>query len=334
MQQDLRGKVVVITGASAGVGRAIAVELGQRGASVALIARGLDRLQVLQASLRAAGVAALAVVADVSDAKQVETAATQVEAALGPIDVWINNAMVTVLSPVAEMTAREYEQVTRVTYLGVVHGTLSALARMKPRNAGHIIQIGSALAYRAIPLQSAYCAAKHAIRGFTDSLRCELLHDNANIQLTMVQLPAVNTPQFSWCRTRLSHQPQPVPPIYQPEVVARSVAAIVGQDRREVWVGTSTWKTIWGSRFLSGLLDRYLADKGYSGQQTREPIEPDREDNLFEPLSGDYGAHGRFDDRATNSSPAAWLAAHRPTLSALVMLSVTSLLLIASSWFG
>ncbi len=311
MSQRISGKTIVITGATAGVGRALARELAARGANLALIARGKERLDATQAELSVNGNAVLAICADVADAARVDAAADRVERALGPIDVWINNAMVTVLSPVARMTADEYERVTSVTYLGAVHGTLSALRRMRRRDAGHIIQIGSALAYRAIPLQSAYCAAKHAMRAFTDSLRSELIHDGSGIDLTMVQLPAVNTPQFDWCRTRLPNQPQPVPPIYQPEVIARAVAEIVGTSRRELWIGGSTVKTVWGSRLASGFLDHYLAKKGYAGQQTDESVDPDRKDNLFEPLAGDPGAHGRFDSSAKKESAAAWLAAHR-----------------------
>ncbi len=311
MQSTLEGRVVVITGASAGVGRAIATELGRQGAKVALLARGNAGLLAAREEIVALGSTALPIVTDVSESEQVESAADRVEAELGPIDVWINNAMVTVLSPATAMSADEYDRVTRVNYLGTVYGTLAALRRMRPRDQGHVIQIGSALSYRAIPLQSAYCASKYAIRGFTDSLRSELYHDRSSILLTMVQLPAVNTPQFDWCRTRLPERPQPVPPIYQPEVIARAVAGIIGKDRREVWIGGSAVKGIWGSRLASGMLDHYLGEKGYEGQQVDGEPEPPRADNLFHPLPGDHGAHGRFDDRAREYSIEAWFAVHR-----------------------
>lgn len=333
MSVDISGKVVVITGGSAGVGRAIAREMASRGARIALIARGEDRLAATRDELQSHGAEVIAISADVADATRVESAAERVERDLGPIDVWINNAMVTVLSPVAEMSAEEYDRVTRVTYLGAVHGTLSALARMRPRNAGHIIQIGSALAYRAIPLQSAYCAAKHAMRGFTDSLRSELIHDGSAINLTMVQLPAVNTPQFGWCRTRLDHQPQPVPPIYQPEVIARSVADIALTSRREVWLGGSTIKTVWGSRLASAFLDHYLAKKAYSGQQTEERIDPSRPDNLHSPLPGDPGAHGQFDERARSESAAAWLAVHRAVWASAAAVMVVAMLVVGGAFW-
>jgi short-subunit dehydrogenase len=307
----MRGQVVVVTGASAGIGRALVRELAGSGARIALLARDPDRLEATRREVVAAGGSARAFSLDVADSEAVERAAAEVDSELGPIDVWINNAMATVLAPVAQMPAHEYQRVTEVTYLGAVYGTLAALRRMRPRNSGHIIQVGSALAYRAIPLQSAYCAAKHALRGFTDSLRSELIHDGSKVLLTSVHLPAMNTPQFDWGRTRLPNQPQPVPPIYQPEVAARAIAAVIGKRRREVYVGMSTVKAITASKFLPAFLDWYLAKRAYSGQQTETPLPPGREDNLFLPVRGDFGAHGRFDDCSRAHSLQTWLATHR-----------------------
>jgi NAD(P)-dependent dehydrogenase (short-subunit alcohol dehydrogenase family) len=251
----------------------------------------------------------------VADAEAVERAAARVEHELGPIDVWVNNAMVSVFSPVREMKAEEYRRVTEVTYLGYVHGTLAALKRMLPRDRGVIVQVGSALAYRGIPLQSAYCAAKHAIQGFHDSLRSELLHDKSNVRVTMVQLPAMNTPQFSWVRSRLPREPQPVPPIYQPEVGAEAVLFAAREPRREMYVGYPTVQAIVGDKLAPGLADEYLARYGYDAQQAGEPVGPDRRDNLWEPLPGDHGARGSFDRRATASSPQLWASIHRGGLA-------------------
>jgi NAD(P)-dependent dehydrogenase (short-subunit alcohol dehydrogenase family) len=258
---------------------------------------------------------ALAVPTDVSDDQQVEQAADSIERAFGPIDVWINNAMVSVLSPALEMTAEEFRRVTDVTYLGYVYGTLSALRRMVPRDRGVVVQIGSALAYRAIPLQSAYCAAKHAIQGFTESLRSELIHDGSRVRLTIVQLPAVNTPQFSWIKTRMPRHPQPVPPIYQPEVIARAVYWTAHHRRREFAVGYPTVQAILGDKFIPGLLDHYLARVGYDSQQTREPVPPNRANNLYQPLPGDYGARGEFSDRALDYSLQSWANRYRGWLA-------------------
>jgi NAD(P)-dependent dehydrogenase (short-subunit alcohol dehydrogenase family) len=304
-------RVVVVTGASAGLGRAIAGAFAERGAAVGLLARGPDRLLKAEAEIRDRGGRALAVPTDVGDARAVTSAADRIEGELGPVDVWVNNAMVSVFSPVKEMEAGEYRRVTEVTYLGCVHGTLAALERMLPRNRGTIVQVSSALAFRAIPLQSAYCAAKHAIKGFTESLRTELLHDGSGIRVTMVHMPALNTPQFDWVRSRLPHRAQPVPPIFQPEVGARAVVyAALHPERREVSVGFSTTKAIWGNRIAPGLLDRYLSRTGYRAQQTAEPELPGRPDNLMEPGQGEHGAHGRFDRRARAHSARLWLAEH------------------------
>jgi NAD(P)-dependent dehydrogenase (short-subunit alcohol dehydrogenase family) len=307
-------EVVVITGASAGVGRATAREFARRGACVGLLARGMDGLDAAQREVESLGGTATALSVDVADAGQVEAAAATIEAELGPIATWVNNAMVSVFSPGVEMTAEEYRRVTEVTYLGTVHGTLSALRRMRARNRGTIIQVGSALAYRGIPLQSAYCAAKHAVQGFTESLRCELLHDHSRVRLTMVQLPALNTPQFGWVKSRLPRKPQPVPPIYQPEVAARAIVWASDHDRRELNVALPTVITIAGNKIAPGLGDWYLGKTGFDSQQTDEAVEPDRRDNLWEPVPGDHGAHGTFTDRAFTTSPVLWASMHRAAL--------------------
>jgi NAD(P)-dependent dehydrogenase (short-subunit alcohol dehydrogenase family) len=300
-------EVVVITGASAGVGRAVTRLFAERGAHIGLIARGQDGLEGARKEVEALGGKALVLAGDVSDAEHLERAADAVEQAFGPIDVWINNAMVTVFSPIKEMTPEEFKRVTDVTYLGYVYGTLAALKRMLPRDRGSIVQVGSALAYRAIPLQSAYCAAKHAVEGFTESLRCELRHDGSKVKLTMVQLPAVNTPQFSWNKTRLPRKPQPVPPIYQPEVAARAIEWAAHNRRGELWVGWPTFLAIIGNRIAPRLLDRRLARTGYESQQYDGPVDPNREVNLWDPVPGDHGAHGDFDARSRESSPLLWL---------------------------
>lgn len=309
--------VAVVTGASSGVGRAIARAFGARGMRVGLIARNREALDDAAEEIRAAGGDALVLPIDVAEARAVEGAADEVVARWGKIDVWVNDAMVSVFSPVSEMRADEYQRVTEVDYLGTVYGTLAALRHMRRRNQGHIIQIGSALAYRSIPLQSAYCASKAAIRGFTDSLRSELIHDRSRIRLSMLQLPAVNTPQFDVVRSRLPRRAQPVPPIYQPEVIARAVLYTLRHPTRELWIGWSAMKAIIGQMLIPGLLDRYLAKKAYDGQQTDEP-RPDRPDNVDSPIPGDRGAHGRFDDRARPRNLELWLRTH-PGTSALVV---------------
>jgi NAD(P)-dependent dehydrogenase (short-subunit alcohol dehydrogenase family) len=305
-------RVVVVTGASAGLGRAIARSFGGRGAVVGLIARGKDGLAAAESEIRDAGGRALALPADVSDAGAVKDAAERVEREVGPIDLWINNAMVSVFSPVKEMEPDEYRRVTEVTYLGYVHGTLAALQHMLPRDSGVIVQVSSALAYRAIPLQSAYCAAKHAIKGFTESLRTELLHDRSRVRVIMVHMPALNTPQFGWVRSRLPHKAQPVPPIYQPEVGAEAVVyAALHPERRDLSVGMSTLEAIWGNRVAPRVLDRYLARTGYRSQQTDEPEQPGRPDNLWRPVAGDHGSHGAFDGRAREHNVQLWVNEHR-----------------------
>ncbi len=308
-------EVVVVTGASAGVGRAVAREFARHGASVGLLARSPDGLAGATRDVERLGGRAIAIQTDVSDDRQVEQATARIEEALGPIDIWINNAMVSVLSPALKMSADEYRRVTDVTYLGYVYGTLSALRRMVPRDRGVVVQIGSALAYRSIPLQSAYCAAKHAVQGFTESLRSELIHDGSRVHLTSVQLPAVNTPQFSWIRTRMPRHPQPVPPIYQPEVIARAVYWAAHHRRRELTVGFPTVEAIIGDKFIPGLLDHYLASIGYDAQQTQEPVQQGRADNLYGPLPGDYGARGEFSHRALDYSLQVWVNRYRGWLA-------------------
>jgi NAD(P)-dependent dehydrogenase (short-subunit alcohol dehydrogenase family) len=300
----IRPQVVMITGASAGVGRAVARALGLRGASLGLFARGRAGLEAAARDVAAAGGRALILKGDVADPDRVEEAAAALEQTFGPIDVWVNNAMASVFSPVVEMDPAEYKRVTEVTYLGVVHGTLSALRRMKPRNRGVIVQVGSALAYRGIPLQSAYCAAKHAMEGFCDSLRAELLHDDSAVEITMVHLPALNTPQFDWVKSRLPRRAKPVPPIFQPEVAADAILWAAEHPRREYFVGLPTVEAIVGDRVAPGLADRYLARHGYDAQQTSEPEDPQRLHNLWSPVddSRDFGAHGRFDAAARSSS--------------------------------
>ena len=325
----LKDKVVVITGASAGVGRATVRLFAQRGAHLGLLARGVDGLEEARKEVEAMGRRALVLPVDVANPEEVEKAAVQVESQLGAIDIWINNAMASVFSPIKEMTAEEFKRVTEVTYLGYVYGTLSALRRMLPRDNGLILQVGSALAYRGIPLQSAYCAAKHAVQGFTESLFSELIHDGSHVRVTMVQLPALNTPQFSWVKTRLPRKPQPVPPILQPEVAAEAILFAATHERRELWLGFPTVLTILGNRLVPGYLDRYLAEMGYESQQYDGPVDPNRRHNLWEPVPGDHGAHGDFDDRAKDFSSQFWMATHARSLGAagLAGLALAALIL-------
>jgi NAD(P)-dependent dehydrogenase (short-subunit alcohol dehydrogenase family) len=308
--------VVVITGGSAGTGRAAARAFARKGAHVALLARGEERLRAACRDVEGAGVRALGIPTDVADAEAVEAAATRVEETLGPIDVWVNSAMTSVFSPVRQLDAEEVRRVAEVTYLGSVHGILAALRRMQPRDAGTIVQVGSALAYRGIPLQASYCGSKFAIRGFVDSLRCELRHDHSGVRITTVHLPAMNTPQFGWVRSRLPRHPQPVPPIYQPEVAARAIVWAADHPRREVWVGYPTVGTILANHLVPGLLDRYLARTNFEAQQTDQPVTPDRPDNLCAPVPGAQGAHGIFDEKAKGSSVQLELALHRRLVAA------------------
>ncbi len=319
-------EVAVVTGASAGVGRATAQAFAKRGARVGLLARGRAGLEGARTEVESFGGKALVLPTDVAYAEAVEAAAQRVEEELGPIDVWVNDAMVSVFSPAKEMTPEEYKRVTEVSYLGTVYGTLAALKRMLPRNKGHIVQVGSALAYRAIPLQSAYCGSKHAIQGFTESVRSELIHDRSDVRITMVQLPAVNTPQFGWVRSRLPNNPQPVPPIFQPEVPAEAIYWAAHHDRNELWLAWPAVKAILGNKVIPRELDYYLARTGFDSQQTDEPVGPDRKDNLFEPVDDaeDRGAHGAFDERSLPKSYQ-WLAStHRTWLAAAGALGLTA----------
>ncbi|HEX8858281.1 MAG TPA: SDR family oxidoreductase [Actinomycetes bacterium] len=311
-------EVVVITGASGGVGRAAVREFASRGADVGLLARDSEGLEAAAKEVEAFGRQAVAVPTDVADPEQVEAAAAQIEERLGPIDVWVNNAMTSVFAPFTEIEPEEFRRVTEVTYLGVVYGTRSALKRMLPRDRGTIVQVGSALAYRGIPLQSAYCGGKHAIEGFTESVRAELLHQKSKVRLTMVQMPALNTPQFTWVLSRLPGSPQPVPPIYQPEVAARAIAWAATHRRRQLWVGATTVATILANDVAPGLLDRYLGRTGYKSQQTRQPADPGRPNNLWAPVPGDHGAHGPFDERAHPRSPQLWASTHRGLVGAAI----------------
>jgi NAD(P)-dependent dehydrogenase (short-subunit alcohol dehydrogenase family) len=316
-------QTVVITGASAGIARATARLYGVRGANVGLIARGQAGLDGAAQDVIEAGGQALTVPTDVADHAQVEKAATEIETQFGPIDVWINVAFASVFAPFAEITPEEFRRVTEVSYLGFVHGTMVALSRMRPRGAGTIVQVGSALSERAIPLQSAYCGAKHAINGFTESLRCELLHEGSNVHVTVVQMPAVNTPQFSWVLSRLPRHPQPVPPIYQPEVAAHGVLyAADHPERKQYWVGGSTAATLLAQKVAPALLDRYLAKTGFDSQQTKQEVPAgSRPDNLFDPVDrpegSDHGAHGAFDDRSHQRSWQLWMS-HHPAVTGVV----------------
>jgi NAD(P)-dependent dehydrogenase (short-subunit alcohol dehydrogenase family) len=309
-------EVVVVTGATAGVGRAVAQRLARDGVKIGLLARGNEGLDGAAREVEQLGGKALAVPTDVADPEQVEVAARAVEEAFGPIDVWVNNAMTSVFAKVKDIEPDEFKRVTDVTYLGVVYGSLAALRRMLPRDRGVIIQVGSALAYRSIPLQAAYCASKHAVQGFTDSLRTELLHDRSNVRVTAVHLPAMNTPQFDQVASKLPKKARPVPPIYQPEVAAGVIRWAAHHRRREVWVGGTTVATIMANRLFPGLLDRYLARTGFESQQTDEPEDPNRPDNLWKPVPGDPGAHGRFDRQARPRSFQVWATEHRPWLTA------------------
>jgi short-subunit dehydrogenase len=295
-------KVAVVTGAGAGVGRATVAEFARRGYDVALLSRDQGRLDTAVAEVGRFGVRALGIPTDVADAAAVEAAAERVESELGPIDIWVNVAMATIFAPFHDITAEEFERGTKVTYLGQVHGTMAALKRMCRRNRGTIVNVGSALGYRSVPLQSVYCGAKFAIRGFTDSLRSEVIHDRLDIHLTMVDLPAVNTPQFNWALNKTGKKARPVAPVYQPEVAARAIFFAATHKRRQIWLGYSTVQAILANRVAPGLIDRYLAKFGYSGQMTAEPTEPGAPANLFDPVPGAFGAHGRFDSEARQTS--------------------------------
>jgi NAD(P)-dependent dehydrogenase (short-subunit alcohol dehydrogenase family) len=304
-------RVAVVTGASAGIGRAVTSEFATHGWRVALLARGADGLEGARAEVEGAGAEALVLYVDVADEAQVEAAAARVEAEWGRIDVWVNNAMATIFSHAALVSPADFRRATEVTYLGAVWGTMAALKRMKARNAGTIVQVGSALAYRSIPLQAPYCGAKAALRGFTDSLRCELAHEHSRVHITMVQLSAFNTPQFDWGRTTMSRQPRPMGKIFEPEVAARAIYWAATHRRRELWVGWPAVQAILGTRVLPWLLDRILAATAVEGQQTDQPLPANRRDNLWEPVPGDHGVHGRFDAQALAWSAQLWLTTHR-----------------------
>lgn len=324
---SFRNKVVVITGGSAGIGRATARAFAENGAKVAVLARGAERLDDTVQELRALGAEVMSVQADVADADQVENAAQQIEETLGPIDIWVNNAMATVYGPFKQIKPEEYRRVTEVTYLGMVYGTMAALKRMLARGSGVIVQVGSSLAYRSIPLQSPYCGAKHGIRGFTDSIRSELIHDQSRVHITMVQLPALNTPQFDWGRSYLPHRVQPLPPVYQPEVAADAILFAAGHRKREIYVGWQTVKVMWGNKIIAGWIDRILARRGYYGQQADEPEDPARPHNLWEPVAGHQGSHGRFDSLAQPTSLQWWAAKHigwHRGMTAAVLLAVAA----------
>ncbi|EHR49377.1 short-chain dehydrogenase of unknown substrate specificity [Saccharomonospora marina XMU15] len=332
-------KTVVVTGASAGIGRATARSLAARGDRVALFARGSEGLNSAARDVEELGGRAMPVPVDMTDHDAVRSAARRVEEELGPIDVWINGAFATLFAPFTKIEPEEFRQVTDVTYHGFVNGTRVALDLMLPRDHGTIVQIGSALAYRGIPLQSAYCGAKHAIQGFTESLRCELLHDGSKVHVTMVQLPGVNTPQFDWALTRTRRKVQPVPPIYEPEIAARAIVYAADHPRRrEYWVGFSTVATLLANKLAPGLLDRYLARTAYQSQQTEEPQEPQQPVNLWQPVDRgggqDFGARGRFSEQAKKRSPQLWLSHHHAAVGTATAAGVGGGLALAARGAG
>ena len=316
MKGSFQNKVVVITGATAGVGRATALAFAKQGAKVGLIARGEEGLESTRREIELAGGEATACSVDVADASALDEAADRIVRELGPIDIWVNNAMATVFAPVDEITPDEFRRVTEVTYLGGVYGAMAALKRMRARNRGTIVQVSSALAYRSIPLQSAYCGAKHALAGFIDALRCELIHAKSRIHVTAVQLPAMNTPQFEWARNKLPRRPQPVPPIYEPEIAAEAILYAASHKRRNIPVGAPTWLALWGQRFVPGLMDWYLGRTAFGGQMTDQPETGTHPDNLFEPVAGEHSARGEFSARACSQSPALWVEKNRAPLLA------------------
>lgn len=326
MSQSIKPRVIVITGAAAGVGRATAEMFAKtEGAHIGLIARGVEALEGAKRDVESLGGKGIIIQCDVADAEGMEAAAERVEQELGPIDVWINVAMTSVFSFIKDMTAAEFKRVTEVCYLGYVNGTLAALKRMIPRNRGHIIQVGSALAYRGIPLQAAYCASKHAIQGFMDSLRAELIHDQSAIVPVMVQMPALNTPQFDWCKSKLPNKAQPVPPIYQPEIAAESIVFASKNTRREIYVGLPTVIAIVGNKLFPRLGDWYLGKTGVKGQQTKEKADHNQPNNLYEPVAGDPGAHGRFDQRARSFSLQLWTNLHRDRMVGGVLVGILAI---------
>lgn len=332
MSHSPKPKIVVVTGASAGVGRATVRAFARQGFHVGLLARGRDGLEAARCEVEQCGGRAVVCATDVASCEQVEAAAERVEKELGPIEVWVNDAMTSVFSPFVEMTPEEFKRVTDVTYLGYVWGTMAALKRMRPRNRGVIVQVGSALAYRGIPLQSAYCGAKHAIQGFTESVRCELLHEESQVHICMVQMPALNTPQFSWVKSRLPNQAQPVPPIFQPEVAAEAIVFAATHKRREMYVGWPTVKAIVGDKIAPAVADRYLARNGFRAQQTDQPANHTRPNNLMAPVPGDAGARGTFDDRAKSFSTQLWANRNRNALLATSAASAGLCAVLAWLW--
>lgn len=327
MKNVFEKKVVVITGASGGVGRVTAWEFARQGAKIALLARGIEQLEATKKEVEERGGEALILECDVSDPAQVETAAERTEQVLGPIDVWINNAMNSVFAPFRNISPAEFKRVTEVTYLGQVYGTMAALQRMAPRNRGSIVFVGSALAYRGIPLQSAYCGAKHGIKGFYDSLRTELMHDKSRIKTCMVQLPAMNTTQFGWVLNKLPHQPRPMGTVYEPEVAARAIVYAAHHNRREIFVGYPTFKAIIGNKIAPWYADRVLARTGFAGQQLSAPADPAMPNNVWEPVHEDRGAHGAFGSIATNHSILLWVSLHRPWVRMLAGMAALGLVL-------
>jgi short-subunit dehydrogenase len=331
MTSTRKPEVVVITGAGAGLGRAIVQAFAKRGAYIGLVSRGQDRLEDAKRDVESLGGRALVLPGDVADPATTDYAAQETEATFGPIDVWVNDAMTTVFSPFHEMSAEDFKRVTEVTYLGFVYGTMAALRRMRPRNHGTVVQVGSALAYRSIPLQSAYCGAKHAIVGFTDSIRSELIHDHSRVHMTVVQMPALNTPQFSWCKSNMRHEAQPVPPIFQPEVGAEAVYWAAHQRHREVFVGWPTARAIWGQRVMPGLLDHLAARLAWDGQMYDGAPDPNRPVDLYEPVPGHQSAHGAFDSRAQDHSweiqltmRASWLSSALSSVAGTVVRRLTA----------
>jgi short-subunit dehydrogenase len=318
MTAQKQPEIVAVTGASGGIGRAIAHSFARRGAHVGLLARGEEGLEGARREVEACGGQALVVPTDVSSHEQVESAAERIEARFGEIDVWVNDAMSTVFARFLDTDPEEFRRATEVTYLGTVFGTMAALRRMAARDRGKVVQVGSALSYRAIPLQAAYCGAKFGIRGFTDSIRTELLHDRSRVQITMVQLPGLNTTQFNWCRSKLPKHPKPVPPIYQPEIAAEAVYWAAHHHRRELWVGYSTAQAILANKVAPRLADWYLAKNAVEGQQVEDlPLHGERQGNLFEPVPSQAATHGIFDDEAKDLSPELWVATHRRLMGGL-----------------
>lgn len=330
-QNEFKGKVVVITGATGGVGRATAWEFAKQGARIALLARSIEQLEGTKKEVEQYGGLTITIPVDVADANAVEAAAERTEIELGPIDVWVNNAMNSVFAPFKEVSPEEFKRVTEVTYLGQVYGTKAALKRMLPRNKGSIVFVGSALAYRGIPLQSAYCGAKHGIQGFYDSLRTELMHDNSNIKTCMVQLPAMNTTQFGWVLSKLPNKPKPVGKVYQPEVAARAIIYAAAHNRREIFVGLPTFKAIIGNKIAPWYADCVLSDMGYEGQQTNEPVDPNRQNNVWQPVGEDRGAYGEFASVAHQKSFTLWVSINRNLVRAATVVCLSALIVALQS---